>query len=126
VEIDADVALDPLSEVTVFRVLQECLGNVEKHAKAGNVEVLLRRGEDGYWLSIGDDGCGFDAAAAMGANGDGVGLIGMRERAELVGGTLAVESRPGGGSRVKLTIPAKREESLAKEEQLGTHPSIAR
>jgi len=95
VGIDPDIALNPLSEVTVFRVLQECLGNVQKHAGAGSVEVLLRRNDEGCWLSISDDGRGFDSASATNGGSEGVGLIGMRERAELVGGDLSIDSRPG-------------------------------
>jgi len=125
VGIDPDITLDPLSEVTVFRVLQECLENIEKHAQASRVEILLRKNEDGFWLSIGDDGLGFDASPALNGGSEGVGLIGMHERAELVGGTLMVDTRPGRGSVVKLTIPAKRDESLKYEEERGTHSSIA-
>ena len=126
VGIDPDVTLDPLSEITVFRVLQECLGNVEKHAQAGAVEVLLHRNDDSCWLSISDDGRGFEAATAMNGGSEGVGLIGMRERAELVGGTLSVDGRPGRGTCVTLTIPAWQPEHAKMEEELGAHPSPAR
>jgi len=126
VGIDPDIALNPLSEVTVFRVLQECLGNVQKHARAVSVEVLLRRNDEGCWLSISDDGDGFDSASSANGASQGVGLIGMRERAELVGGSLSIDSRPGRGTCVKLTIPAQPADRLETEEEVGTHPSIAR
>jgi signal transduction histidine kinase len=126
VGIDPDITLDPLSELTVFRVLQECLGNIEKHAQASTVEVLLRRGDDGCWLAICDDGRGFDSATAMNGGSKGVGLIGMQERAELVGGTLSVEGRPGRGACVRLTIRGRRRERTERREELGTYPSIAR
>ena len=126
VGIDPDITLDPLSELTVFRVLQECLGNIEKHAQASTVEVLLRRGDDCCWLAICDDGRGFDVASAMNGGSEGVGLIGMQERAELVGGTLLVEGRPGRGSCVRLTIRGSRKKRTERGGELGTHPSIAR
>jgi signal transduction histidine kinase len=125
VGIDPDIALNPLSEVTVFRVLQECLGNVQKHARAASVEVLLRRNGEGCWLSVSDDGRGFDSASATNGGSQGVGLIGMRERAELVGGALSVDSRPGRGTCVKLTIPARQADRLGTEEELGAYPSTA-
>jgi signal transduction histidine kinase len=126
VGIDPEINLDPLSEVTVFRVLQECLGNVQKHAQASAVEVLLRRNEEGCWLSISDDGLGFDPASANNGGGEGVGLIGMRERAELVGGALSIDGGPGRGTRLTLTIPVHRAEHPETEEKLGAHPSTAR
>jgi len=126
VGIDPDITLDPLSEITVFRVLQECLGNVEKHSQAGAVEVLLRHNDDGCWLSISDDGRGFDAKTAMNGGSEGVGLIGMRERAELVGGVLSVDGRPGRGTCVTLKISTRQSEHMKTEEELGAHPSPAR
>jgi signal transduction histidine kinase len=126
VGIDPDIALNPLSEVTVFRVLQECLGNVQKHAGAASVEVLLRHNDEACWLSISDDGRGFDSASATNGGSEGVGLIGMRERAELVGGDLSIDSRPGRGTCVNLTIPALLADHLETEEDIGPHPSIAR
>ena len=126
VGIDPDIALNPLAEVTVFRVLQECLSNVQKHAGAGSVEVLLRRNDEGCWLSISDDGGGFDSASSSNGESEGVGLIGMRERADLVGGNLSIDSRPGRGTCVKLTIPARLADRLETEVDIGAHPSITR
>jgi signal transduction histidine kinase len=126
VGIDPDIALDPLAEVTVFRVLQECLGNVEKHAGARSVEVLLRQGGDGCWLSVSDDGKGFDPATASNGSSEGVGLLGMRERADLVGGTLSIDARPERGTCVILKIPHRDAVAVEKEEELGAHPSTAR
>jgi signal transduction histidine kinase len=124
--IDPDIALDPLSEVTMFRVLQECLGNVEKHSGARSVEVLLRQGDDGCWLSVSDDGKGFDPATAMNGSSQGVGLLGMRERADLVGGTLSIDAGPQRGTCVTLKIPHRDAVGVEKEEELGAHPSTAR
>jgi signal transduction histidine kinase len=123
---DPDIALDPLSEVTVFRVLQECLGNIEKHSGARSVEVLLRQGDDGCWMSVSDDGKGFDPASASNGSSEGVGLLGMRERADLVGGALSIDARPERGTCVVLKIPHRDAVGVDKEEELGAHPSTAR
>jgi signal transduction histidine kinase len=123
--IDPDITLDPLSEITVLRVLQECLGNVEKHASAHAVEVRLRKDVDGCRLSVSDDGNGFDPETVANGGSRGVGLVGMRERAELVGGTLFVDARLGRGTCVVLKIPRQGADPFRKEEELGAHPSIA-
>lgn len=99
-------SLDPVTEVTVFRVVQECLSNVQQHAGAVQVEVAVRAVEDGVEVSVRDNGLGFDASSPT-RFGVGVGLVSMRERAELVGGRLAVDSAPGKGCRVTLFVPSK-------------------
>ena len=103
VQIAGDSAGNPPADATVFRVLQECLSNIAKHAEARRVQILLERSTCAIRLSVTDDGRGFDRAAGSGV---GVGLVSMRERAELAGGRLAIESTPGGGCAVVLEIPA--------------------
>ena len=98
--------LPPLSdesELAVYRVAQESLTNVARHAGAAHVEVALEPGANSVVLSVSDDGQGLPAAAA--ANGHG-GLRGMRERALLVGGALAVKPSRSGGVEVRLEVPA--------------------
>ena len=103
-QMDGDAASNPLAEVTVFRVLQECLSNIGKHAAAASVEVRLERAPGVTRLIVADDGRGFDGTAPdMGARG--LGLVSMRERAEIAGGSVSVESAPRGGCRVILEIP---------------------
>jgi PAS domain S-box-containing protein len=92
----------------VYRVAQEALNNVARHARAKYVSVLLS-GQRNIGLSIRDNGIGFDPIAVQG--GGGLGLISMEERARMAGGSLRVESRPGHGVRVRLTIPRLRETS---------------
>jgi two-component system sensor histidine kinase UhpB len=92
-------------ETVLYRVLQEALTNVAKHAGAVNVAVLLERHPDLVSLIVEDDGNGFDAERAFGAGEKGLGLVGMRERAMLVGGTLGIESHPGEGTTVVVRIP---------------------
>jgi two-component system, NarL family, sensor histidine kinase UhpB len=99
--------LPPLSdeaELAVYRVAQESLTNVARHARASCVEVVLEPGVDSVVLRVVDDGRGMDDAAVL--NGHG-GLRGMRERAVLVGGALAVKRAREGGVEVRLEVPAR-------------------
>lgn len=92
-------------ETVLYRSTQEALTNIAKHAKAGNVDILLESRPDYVSLIIEDNGVGFDVEQAF---GNGLGLIGMRERAALVGGTLEIESHPGTGVTIAVRIPAAR------------------
>ena len=98
--------LAPEAETNLYRIAQEALNNVHKHAKASSVEVSLeKRGEDLIVLIINDDGSGFDPKNKMN-RGKGIGLIGMRERAALIGGSLEIESAPGKGTTIFVRVPA--------------------
>lgn len=96
--------MDHERETVMYRIAQEAIANAVQHASAAHIDVSL--GEDGedVVLEVRDDGVGFDPkeAAASGR----FGLAGMRERAEMVGGSLAVVSAPGAGTTVTLRIPA--------------------
>ena len=101
-----EIALNPLVEVTLFRITQECLNNIRKHAGASEVDVRLEAMAIGVELTIEDDGRGFNPHEEISsANRKGMGLLSMRERAELIGGNLSVQSLPGSGCRVVLHIP---------------------
>ena len=93
-------------ETVLYRVLQEALTNVAKHAEAGSVSVLLERRSDQVSLIVEDRGIGFDGAQAFGTQRKGVGLVGMRERVTLVGGALEIEAKPGGGVTIVARVPA--------------------
>ncbi|HEV7679353.1 MAG TPA: sensor histidine kinase [Candidatus Dormibacteraeota bacterium] len=97
-------------ELALYRIAQEALANVQKHARAGCVHVRLRFLPDAVRLDVSDDGVGFadgaDGADVHGAGG--LGLPGMRERASIVGGSVEVSSSPGGGTRVSARIPLER------------------
>ena len=101
----SELAVPAAAEVTVLRVVQEALVNVQKHARASRVVVRLERQGDYLRVGVTDDGKGL----LLSANGVGVGtgLLSMRERAELLGGTLNVENRPEGGTDLLARIPAK-------------------
>ena len=88
-------------EAGVYRIAQEALNNVVRHAAARQVVVEVSRADGRFRIMIQDDGRGFDPQAASG----GFGLVGMRERAHLLGGGLEVESAPGRGTRVILEVP---------------------
>jgi len=100
--------LPPHMETAVFRILQEACTNVLKHAGAthARVEVTVSGGQ--VTLAVQDDGRGFDLAAVpRSREGRGMGLMGMQERAELLGGAWKVTSRPNGGTRVEVVIPVE-------------------
>lgn len=101
--IDAD--LDDETETLLFRIAQEGLTNVVKHAEATRAEIILQRVADRLELRIRDNGRGFDAARlSSGETSAGVGLAGMRDRVALFGGDLVVSSAPGRGTTVCVTI----------------------
>ena len=90
------------AQLVVYRVAQEALSNAARHSGAAHVSVILRRREDGgVELEVADDGRGF----AFDESEGGLGIAGMRERALLIGGELTIESRPGRGTNVRLTVP---------------------
>lgn len=95
-------------EVALYRIAQEALANAQKHSNAAWVHVRLRFLPGAVRLDVSDDGCGFPCASAGGEPADGrqrLGIAGMRERAAVVGGTVEVSSRPGGGTRVSAVMP---------------------
>src|SRR4051812_44565 len=99
--------LPPLSaeaEIAVYRVAQESLTNIARHASASHVEIALEPGVDSVILRVADDGRGLPEARAT-SNGH-AGLRGMRERALLVGGALAIKRSSEGGVEVRLEVPA--------------------
>jgi len=87
--------------VHIYRVLQEALNNVSRHSGATDAWIWLRFSPDSLELEVEDHGTGFVAEKMQ----RGIGLVAMRERAELIGGTLAISPRPQGGTKVRLQIP---------------------
>jgi len=98
-------ALSDDSELAVYRVAQESLTNIARHADASRVEIALQPGPDSVVLRVVDDGQGLPSPDPFALNGHG-GLRGMRERAMLVGGALAVKQSGQGGVEVRLEVPA--------------------
>ncbi|HWH21032.1 MAG TPA: sensor histidine kinase [Solirubrobacterales bacterium] len=103
IEIEGDFSdLGDDAQLVVYRVAQEALANAARHSGAAHVGVTLRHGPEEVELTVIDDGRGF----AFDAADRGLGIGGMRERALLVDGELTLESRPGAGTTVRLTIPS--------------------
>jgi signal transduction histidine kinase len=97
----------PATELNLFRIVQEALNNVEKHARARTVRLRLGLTGSSILLSIRDDGRGFDPGGckAPRRGGEGIGLMNMRERAASLGGTCEVESAPNKGTTITVRVP---------------------
>jgi signal transduction histidine kinase len=102
VELPDDRRLGPELETTVYRVVQESLTNVVKHAGASSIDIAVRCADDAVEVCVADDGIGFDTEASA---GNGFGLAGMRERVELAGGELSVLPGAGAGTVVRARLP---------------------
>ena len=95
------------AQTALLRVCQESLANVRKHSDASNVEVVLDFAAGGVSLSVTDDGSGFDPDNVNVPEGQGgFGINGMRQRAQLLNGVLTIDSSPGNGARIELSIPS--------------------
>lgn len=114
VEYSADgmgtLGLDFETQINLYRIVQEALANIRKHAGASRARVGIIASHPSVRLRIEDDGGGFDPASmsASAANGRSLGLLGMRERAQLLGGTFEVRSLMGKGVRILVQIPVKQ------------------
>jgi signal transduction histidine kinase len=98
--------LDPLRRTVLYRIAQEALTNVARHAHARRAIVRIRRVRGGIHLEIHDDGKSFSADRMLLAkHGGHLGLLGMRERVEIVGGRFTILSTPGNGTTVTAEIP---------------------
>jgi signal transduction histidine kinase len=94
----------PAVETTIYRLVQEALTNAVKHAKATRVKVVVVEQPESIDITVSDDGVGFDPEQGV----EGFGLIGMRERASLMDGTLSVVSQPELGTTIRCRIPGQR------------------
>jgi signal transduction histidine kinase len=94
------------SEIALFRIVQEALNNVAKHAHAGCVEIALERSGTEFVMSVSDDGVGFDAGPVpVSKRRQGLGMVTMRERTQAVGGRFEIGAAAGRGTRVVVRIP---------------------
>ncbi len=101
---DVDDHLSMNGRLTVYRMIQETLSNVVRHSGASAASVTLALDDDGVRLVVEDDGCGF-AVERKRIDGSGLGLIGLHERAYMVGGEVDIDSGPGAGTRVTVHLP---------------------
>jgi PAS domain S-box-containing protein len=96
--------LAPTGEIALFRIVQESLNNVVKHAQASEATISLQQNSNSMVLSIGDNGIGFDTARKPVMGGYGMGTTTMRERADTIGAQLTLESAPGAGTRIIVEL----------------------
>jgi signal transduction histidine kinase/CHASE1-domain containing sensor protein len=98
--------LSPEAEIALFRIAQEALNNVAKHAHAKRTEIRLERVNAHTIMTISDDGVGFESAGgARARRRPGLGMVTMRERTQAIGGTFDMEAKAGGGMRITVTVP---------------------
>ncbi len=109
-----DRRFDPQVEITAFRIVQEALTNVARHAGVTKAKVDIAAGAEALGVRIEDEGRGFDVGAALAARSSG--LNGMRERSRLAGGRLDIESAPGRGTRLSSELPLHRARPPKEEE----------
>lgn len=100
--------LPPDLETALYRCVQEALTNVGRHAQADRVAIKLEQDSEGISVTIEDNGRGF-LPESLGASSKQIGLIGMQERVELIGGTLVINSSPGRGTRLDIRVPLPEE-----------------
>jgi signal transduction histidine kinase len=99
--------LPPALEIALFRIVQEAINNIANHSAAQNVQLTLDLRDTRVQVTVQDDGRGFDPTAVFDSSdgGRGFGLLGMQERAELAEGTFQLDSQPGRGTRIVISIP---------------------
>lgn len=119
-DLDVDLAMEGVQDLTdeegqlvIYRVVQEAMTNVVRHADARSARIQIRRDGDDIRVSVRDDGRGFDADGLF-LQERGLGLLGMDERARLAGGHLEVRSAPGEGTEVELVVPVRQREEAAR------------
>jgi signal transduction histidine kinase len=112
VEANADAeTLRPDTAIAAFRIVQQAVHNTLQHASASRITVSVRADANRLLLSVRDDGRGFDVAEALqrAASGRHLGLLGMRERVEALGGSLGIDSAPGQGAEIRASVPLGEE-----------------
>ncbi|HEY0787212.1 MAG TPA: ATP-binding protein, partial [Thermoanaerobaculia bacterium] len=109
--VEEEPHLDMLTSATLYRIAQEALSNVVRHAGATDVEVSLSGAGDTAILKIRDNGRGITSEQI--ADPRSLGLLGIRERAELLGGTVAIDGAPGRGTTVEVSLPLRKEPGRA-------------
>ena len=110
IEVKGEAAgLPPEIEITAFRLVQEAVTNVIRHADTKRATVTVDQRDGKLELAIRDDGRGFDVRDAMNraASGTALGLLGMQERVQILGGEIEIDSAPGRGTRIRISLPVE-------------------
>jgi signal transduction histidine kinase len=116
----SDGFLAPEDTIHVYRIVQEALSNVARHSHAHEAWITVEERDSGLHLNIRDEGIGFKTGGSMNrVGGEGIGLMGMRERAEHLGGTFTVRSAPQQGTVVSVSIPLPKASSHSAKERVG-------
>ena len=110
---DLDQLFPADAQIIIYRIFQECLTNISKHAGATEVSIAVREHDGLISLVLEDNGAGFDPAQVLArrTSGRGLGLAALDERARMLGGTLEIRSQPGVGTRVTCVIPVDQGKS---------------
>lgn len=110
---------DGNTRTVLYRIAQEALTNVARHAQASQAAVSIRNPDGGLCMEITDNGCGFevDGTSQAKKKNNRLGLLGMRERVEMIGGTFCAESAPGKGTTIRVEIPAENEDAKQKPQK---------
>jgi len=114
--------LTPEVEISLFRIVQEAITNIASHAQAESTYISLEFKEKSVTVQVEDDGVGFDLSRVFSSvdASESAGLLGMKERAELLGGTLTIDTKPSGGTRVAVEIPVDWEEGNDQDKSAGS------
>ena len=109
---ELDHLFSPLAAVNIYRIFQESLTNIGRHAQASKISVSIEKQDGSVAFIMEDNGKGFDLDQVRGREGReiGIGLAAMEERARLAGGSLQIQSQPGAGTKVTCTIPVNKED----------------
>lgn len=113
VTVDAELPEDLASDlaITIFRIVQEALTNIDKHAHASHAQVTASAGDGQITITVSDDGVGYEGAlSGPSSEGSHFGLLGMRERAQMFGGTFTISGESGGGTVLRAVLPIDRPE----------------
>jgi PAS domain S-box-containing protein len=109
-DIDMDHLFPQDSQIVLYRIFQEAFTNIERHSQASCASVSIKMGGEGIYVTVEDNGNGFDIAETLkgGMTGEGMGLVTMRERARMLGGFLEVVSEKGKGTRIDVYLPLEK------------------
>jgi signal transduction histidine kinase len=113
----------PELELTAYRIIQEALTNIAKHAQARHCRIHVHQFPDAVQIRIEDDGVGFTEPAPRASSSGGLGLIGIRERAAQFGGTMHIDSVPGRGTTLSVELPT-RWQTLPASPHMTQHTPI--